>query len=167
MNNTAFKLGAVGCSFAYLLTFLLLPYLGVTILGLFSAPGMDCLQINVLCYLPLIAGIAMIICSFVLPGKKAAIVNAIGAFIPLIVFSPIRSSYLNGGASLMDLIIPGISSFLSGVAGKAAERFITFGVGGVLSILFGIGAAVLCFLSDNVQQTKRTPGPSPSPDEDW
>ena len=156
----AMKPCAIGCCVAYILCYLFLPFIAVKLVG-FGVSGLDMFSLSPWCYLPLIAGIAMGVCSLLAPGKVAASVCLGGAFIPLIVFFLVRSSLIKDVTGLTSL---GLSSL--GMSGISA--ILTIGAGVVLSIVLGIAAAVLCFLAENMSPPpKRTAGLSAESEDDW
>ena len=169
MTDSGYKLCAAGCCVAYVLTFLLLPFIAIKLIGI-GISGMDCMQLNGLCYLPLLMGIGMAVCCFVLPGKTAAVVCGIGAFLPLIIYFPVQNGLVSDGLALAGTIIKGLASALSGIGSYVVGQILTLGIGVFLPMLCGIGAAVLCYLSDNVtykKSTEKIPGYSSDPDGDW
>ena len=167
MNRQTFKLCAAGCCAAYLLAFLFLPFIALKIVG-FGISGINCFSLNFLSYLPLAAGIAMMICIFALPGKNAGIVCVVGALIPLIVYFPFQGSLIADGLSLAGAVIPGLKAALSSLGAPVISQILTIGAGAVLAMIFGGAAAALCFLSENVQRpAERTAGLGASTDDDW
>lgn len=164
MNQSGFKLGAAGCCVAYVLAYLLLPFIAIKLIGI-GLPGKDCMSINGLCYLPLLMGIGMAVCSFALPGKIGAIVCGIGAFLPLVLYFPVEDSLVRDGLALASTVIPGLGAALAGLGSYAVGQILTTGIGVFLPLLFGIGAAVLCYLSENAGYSK--PRPAPEEDDDW
>lgn len=156
-----YKLAASGCGILYLLTYFFLPFISVKFIGI-GATGMDCISVSAWSYLPLIAGIAMIVCSFVLDPKAGMIVNLIGSFIPLITFFLFRADLLGNARSIVG------SSVLSGLTSIGANTILTVGIGLILSILAGIGATVLCYLAGNAQKpADRAPGLGTNVDNEW
>lgn len=167
MNKSTFKLIAGGCCLLYLLAFLFLPFIALKLVGI-GLSGLNCFSINALAYIPLAAAVAMLICTFVLPGKTACIVNAVGAVVPLIVFFLFRDSLVSSGLSIAGAIVPGFGSAVSGLGAAAVSSILTVGAGVVLPVIAGAAAALLCFLSDNAQKpAERTAGLGASTDDDW
>ncbi len=162
MNNVNWKnLAAMGCSILYILLYLFLPVIAVKLLGV-GASGMDLFSLSVWSYLPLIAGIAMAVCALVTPPQTGGVVCIVGAFIPLITYFILSGEIVGGVASLSG--VPGMSSLL----GMGANAIFTVGAGVILPMLLGIGAAVLCFLSDmKPKMVKRTSGFSANEDDEW
>lgn len=159
MDNK-YKLAAAGCSILYLLAFLIFPFLGVKFIGL-GVSGMDCISVSAWAYLPLIAGIAMIICNIVLDSRNAMIVDIVASFIPLIAFFLVRGDVTGGVSSVLGGRLPALSSI-------GANVIFTLGFGLILSILFGIASAVLSYFAGNVQKpAKREPGLGTSVDDEW
>ena len=158
-----FRIFAAACAIVYLLLYLFLPFMSVALVS-FGFSGSDAMSLSAWCYIPLVLGIAMAVCSLFLPGKISAAVAVVGAFMPLLVFFIVRGE-LTGDVSTMIGInnIPGLSSIL----GQVSAVF-KLGIGGVLSMIAGIGCAILCFLSDSVQKpAARTAGLGADEDSDW
>lgn len=155
------KLFAAGCCLIYLLVYLFLPMVAIVLVGI-GAPAMNLMSVSVWCYLPLICGIAMLICSITLPGRTSGIICAIGAFLPLITFFIVRTSVISNALSLFGSAISSL-----GVAG--ISQVLTVGVGPILALVAGIGAAVLCFLSEgtSAKPASRAAGLSSSEDDEW
>ena len=158
MKTNAKNLGAAGCGLVYILVFLFLPFIAVKFLQV-GVSGMDLFSISALMYLPLVAGIVMMVCSLVAPKEAAAVTAAICAFIPLIVFFIVRSDVINGALSLTGIDLAGI--------GFGISNILTVGIGVVLDILLGIGCAILCWVSDYTKAVTRTPGLGASEDDEW
>lgn len=159
MRRETLKLFAAGCVAVYLAAYLFLPFLAVRYVGI-GLSGLRCISLSFWCCLPLIAGIAMAVCSFVLPAKISGIINIVGAVLPLAVFFIFRETL---AADVLGLL--GLAE-----AGKVAAAYaLTVGAGVIIALIFGVGAAVLCFLSDNAQAPvqQRTAGFGASDDEDW
>jgi hypothetical protein len=145
-----FKLAAAGCGVAYLLSFLFLPFVSVKLVNL-GIKGSDCISFSSWAWLPVIAGIAIIICSIALPPMKAVVANAVAAIIGFISFFLVRGDLGGTAGSIVGL--QGITSVLS-------NEILTVGFGMVLAVLFGAGSAVLCYFAENAQEHhESTPGP--------
>ena len=156
---------AAGCCMAGVLAYLFLPLIKVKLTQI-GITGLDSVSFSLWGYLPLLTGIGMAAAALLAPGKAAAAVNAVGAFVPLLTFLLIRSVITGDAAALAGFA--GAENFSS--AGAAVlSAALTAGFGPVLAMLFGFGSAVLCFLSDSSGRTnvKRTPGLGAEPDEDW
>ncbi len=161
MNTNWKKLAAMGCSVLYILLYLFLPVIAVKLLGV-GASGMDLFSLSVWSYLPLVAGIAMAICAIVTSPKAGGAVCIVGAFIPLITYFIVNGEIVGGVAS-----ISGVSA-LSPLLGMGANVIFTVGAGVILPMLLGIGAAVLCFLSDmQPKATTRTAGLGSDEGDEW
>lgn len=158
-----FKLIAAACALVYLLLYLFLPFMSVALTS-FGFSGSDAMSLSAWCYIPLVCGIAMVICSIFLPGKISAIIAAVGAFMPLLVFFIVRGELTGDVSALIGIDrIPGLSAVL----GRVSAVF-KLGIGGVLSMISGVGCAVLCFLSDSLQKpAARTAGLGVDEDSDW
>lgn len=155
------RLGAAGCGFAYILLFLFLPFLRVRLTRL-GLTGVDCLSASIWSYLVLIFGIAAIVCAFAAPAKVAAMIFLAAAFIPLPVFLIVRADLANNSLT----IISGDSQAeLNSVVLNGA---LTAGFGMVMSVIFDIGGAILCFLAGSVSPRREvTPGYSANIDDEW
>ena len=97
--------------------------------------------------LPLICGIGMAAAVAMLPGKKAAIVCAIGAFMALITFWIVRSDLADGASGASDII--------------------KIGSGPILALIVGLIAAVVCWLSDQGPRPDHTPGVGRGNGNEW
>ena len=157
------KLTAMGCSILYIILYLFLPVLSFKLfgIGVKGIAGADLLSETVWSWLPLLAGIAMAVCSMVLPSVPAGIVCGAGAFMPLFAYFMLKRMIVSN-ASFSGT--SGLDSLLS----MGTEALLSMGVGVILPILLGIGAAVLCFLSELGGRPKeRTAGFSAGADDDW
>lgn len=154
-----FKIGAAVCCFLYVITFLVLPF--IVIIAILSVPGSQLLS-TFWGWIVLLTGIAMGICALLVDGKTAGIVSGVGALIPLIVF------FVAPG-SLIGSIIPADLGGVSGIATSFLGRYaFQIGVGVILPMLFGIGSAALCFLSEYKRTPKQiTAGLGAETDDDW
>jgi len=153
------KLCAMGCSILYVILFLFCPFLVVRFEGI-GASGKDLLSvmeyIGIWPLLPLLSGIAMAICSLVTPGKVGGIICCVGTVMPLITY------YLLQGS------ISGAAGNYGSYFGSLSSMFITMGAGVILPMIFGAGAAVLCFLSGIQARPKtRSAGYSAGEDDEW
>ncbi len=96
---------------------------------------------------PLICGIGMVAATAMLPGKKAAAVCAIGAFMALIIFWIVRSDLADGASGASDVI--------------------KIGSGPILALITGLIAAVLCYMSDQGPRRDTTPGVGRGNGNEW
>ena len=164
MNNNVLKLCAVGCCVLYILLFLFLPEFTVALIGI-GVSGADMLQFSGWGWLVIISGVAMGACALLLPGKVAAIVSGIGAFMPLfsLLFLKSQITGLARGAT---------GSIGAGVLGGTVDSIIGYAVqvgsGVILAIICGLGSAVLCFLSEGQSKaTTRTAGLGSDTGDEW
>ncbi|MBR2661545.1 MAG: hypothetical protein IKE15_09110 [Clostridia bacterium] len=150
-RETGFRLGAMGCFLLYIISFLFLPY--VAEMGGYGHSGVDCFFVSGWAYLILATGIAAAICTMTVPAKPAAVICLAAALIALIAFFPIRME---------------VAARMNRVTTNGIYVVPTAGFGLVLCILCGIGAAVLCFLSEYASKpVKHTPGLTADPDDEW
>ena len=163
MRTSWKNLTAMGCSILYIILYLFLPVLSFRLFGfgVKGIAGADLLSETVWSWLPLLAGIAMAVCCVILPAVPAGIVCGGGAFMPLLTYFILKRMIISNasfsGSSGLDLLL-----------GRGAEAILSMGVGVILPILLGIGAAVLCFLSELGGRPKeRTAGFSTGADDDW
>ena len=145
-----FKPCAIGMCILYLIFVLFLPFIVIEGLGMSNSGNFgDVIDDTGWVVLPLIAGVAMAAAVWFLPGKKAAIVCAVGAFIALISFFLVKGYY------------DGELTKQAGGSGYAAlaRSLVDFkiGVGVILALIVGLIAAVLCWLSDQGPRQDRTP----------
>lgn len=165
MKNS-FRLIATGCCAIFLIAYLFLPFFAIVLTGI-GASAIQLLQMMQMvpacawCLVPVIAGIAMVICTLLLPGKKACLVNAIGSVLPLITYFIVQASMAGS-----------VNQILSGTgappAGHLAASVLTVGAGVIVSLIFGIAAAVLAYLSENARTpVQRTAGLGASEDDEW
>ena len=168
MQKSTFKICAVCCCAAYILTFLFLPFVALKFVGI-GITGIHCLSINAISYLILAIGVGMGICSFALSGKTAGIINIVGCVLTLIIHFIFQGSVIGDGLSLAGMIVPGLGAAISGIGASAIGQALTVGAGVVLPMIFAAAAAGLCFLSDSVQQkpSERTAGLGSSADDEW
>ena len=154
-----FKIGAAICCFLYVISFLVLPF--IVIITVMTIPGSQLLS-TAWGWIVLLTGIAMGVCALLVDGKIAGIVSGVGAIVPLIVF------FVAPG-SLLGSIIPADLGGISGIASSFLGRYVfQIGVGVILPMLFGIGSAVLCFLSEYKKKPKQiTAGLGADTDDDW
>ena len=169
MTKSTLKIIAVCCCAAFLLCYLFLPLIAIKLVGI-GATSMQLMSLSAICILPIIAAIAMCVCSFVLDGKTAGIVNIIGAFTPLIAYLVVNgqlgSLLSSAGSSASNALDIGFN--LGSLGGTAASALLTIGSGAIISIILGIGAAVCCFLSENAQKpAERSAGLGSTTDNDW
>ena len=98
--------------------------------------------------LPLIAGIGMVLASALLPGKKAAVVCIIGAFIALIAFWLVRGDMADGYSEV--------------------KEYLKIGSGPILALICGIAAAAVCWLSESMAPRREiTPGVDSGNGDEW
>ncbi len=130
-----FRIGAAACGAAYILSILFLPFLSIM-----NQPfsGMEIMSDIGWVYLSLAAGLAILICALVCPGKIGGIVSIIGAVTALISFFLVKPEA--GGL---------VRSYFSQM-GKGNYYYIGIGIGAgvILAALLAAGSAVLCFLAD-------------------
>ena len=156
MNSNYFKLGALGCCVLYLVLYLFLPVVSIPFVGV-GASASQAMSVTGWPWLVIIGGVAMGVCALLLPGKKAAIVSLVGAFLPLISFALIKGDITG--------VVGGIGL---GVVANYAGALFNIGLGVILAMLCGIGSAVLCFLSDGQgKATTRTPGLGSDTGDEW
>ncbi len=157
-----FKIGAAACGAAYILCILFLPFLimmGYSFSGAVLMPHIGWI------YLPLAAGLAVLVCALACPGKIGGIVSIIGAFTALISFFIIRSEAGTIAVKAADQVI--CSGFSIGT-GRLVGQFISVGAGVVLAIILAAGSAVLCFLSEaNAQPKSRSAGLTADDGDEW
>ncbi len=159
-GDKGFRLGALACCVVYIFSFLFLPYITVKFTQI-GVSGLDCMSVSFWAYLVLIAGIAAAVCSMVAEAKTAAVVCLVAAFITLVSFFLIRA---DAAGLLGNLVGGGASSSVT----MGINIITTLGFGPVISILCGIGGAVLCFLSENASKPRTiTPGISSNSDDEW
>ena len=155
------RTGAAGCGLVYIVLFLFLPFLRVRLTRL-GLTGVDCLSASMWSYLVLLSGIAAIICAFAAPPKVAAIVFLAAALIPLPVFLIVRADLANSPLT----IISGDTQ--TGLSSAALNGALTVGFGMVMTVIAGIGGAILCFLAGSVSPRREiTPGYSANIDDEW
>jgi len=163
MKTNPLRLAALGCGLCYLMVYLFMPFirLGIPISPIgYGISGSNCLSGTVWAWFPLLAGIGIIVCSLVLPGTIAAIVNLVASFIPLFSFLLMRNSL--PGSWINGLDIP------KEIASGFGKLLFSIGTGPILMVFLGIGSAVLVYLSENHREPiKRTPGLGATEDEDW
>ncbi len=137
-----FKIGAAACGAVYILSILFLPFLSV--FG-YVINGSTLISFVSWVYLPLVAGVVIIVCSLACPGKIGGIVSIVCAVIALISFFIIRSAVSGLGLSAANQIAGG--SIPMGMGGMLTQ-FVQVGFGVILAMIAGAGSAVLCFLSE-------------------
>ncbi len=155
---------AVVCCVLYIVLFLFLPVLSVALVGI-GFSGADLMGQSGWVWLVLVCGVGMGVCALVLPGKIAALVSLVGALIPLISFLLIRGQVLDVGNTVSGVLgLGGAGRIVSG----AISSVLKIGVGTILSMICGIGSAVLCFLSEGQgRATTRTPGLGNDTGDEW
>ena len=161
MNNSYFKLGALGCCVLYLILYLFLPVVSIAFVGLGVSPS-QIMSVSFWPWLVVIGGVAMGVCALLLPAKPAAIVSLAGAFLPLITFLTIKGQITGAAGGVANMI--GAGSVVNTVAGA----LLNIGLGAILAMLCGFGSAVLCFLSEGQgRATTRTPGLGTDTGDEW
>ena len=155
------KLFAAGCCLIYLVVYLFLPFVSIVLIGI-GAPAINMMSISAWCYLPLLCGIAMLICSLVLPGKPSGIICAVGAFIPLITFFIVQTSVVSNALALFGTVV-------SSMGTAAISQALTVGIGPILALIAGAFASALCFLSEGKLQkpVQHTAGLGSTEDDEW
>ena len=153
---------AVFFAFLYVIFFMLAPVVSINQIALYGYSSTESEIINggvlmLICawpILPAIFGVMMGIFAMVLPGKIAAIINGISAFVPLFTF----------------WFILGMDEFkLVGNLGRMVSyNPFSIGYGTILSIICGVICAVLCFFPDFSAAPKtRTAGLGTDVGNEW
>lgn len=161
MKTDIKNLCAVGCGLLYIIVFLFLPFLAIKVVG-FGASGMDLIDLNVWMFVPLLAGIAMIVFSLIGDKKISVIVSVVSAFIPLFVYFIVHDALISDVLRLF-----GLSGVAGSITGSGIGYVLTVGIGVFLDMLLGLGCAVLCWLSGNTKATVRTAGMGATEDDEW
>ena len=161
MRVTWHNLSALGCGVLYLFFWFLLPVLAVPVIGA-GVTGANLLSVSFWSWLPLMAGIALMVCAMLTPPQISGAVCAVCAFVPLLSWFLIRARTVRDAALLGSLPL------LRELSGAEVGAVLTVGAGVVLPMILGICAAVFCFLGALRPKTaQRTAGLSAGADDEW
>ena len=159
MKSEPMNLAAAGCSVLYIFAYLFLPFLQIPFLA--SVAAKDLLAFSSVLYLPIIVGILMGACALLAPKQVTVIAGAVGAFLPMLLFSNFKGT-LSGLTNTM------MNNGQSSIAlQQVSMSLLTMGWGIFVTLLLGAGVAGLSLLS-GPPKTKTPPtGLTANDDNDW
>ena len=167
--NKNMKIGAAACGVGHLLTYLFLPF--IALIGI-SKNAIWAMSYSSWCYVPLITGIAMIVCAVAAPGKIGCAVNAVLSLMPLAAFLLFRTDIGANAAAIGNALLgelgAGFAGGLSSITSRLAGSVIGVGFGVIFSMIFGFACAALCFLSDyNSKPKSHSAGLTSDNGDEW